>query len=978
MSGNKNVPIMKHKNHSPEKVNNGQNEQDSTFLLNQVNQELQLNGTLSDISNINNNTNNYSCIIMRSNEKSRSLKKKKLDISNQENYLTNSSFMIPPNQFNQKLDEIEADAQALKRSMLESSHMTKDDFRSFIEQQSTQENTKREDSKTIKKQFQKSQQKYQQLLKEHSTLQHDNQMKDLQIQRLVKELTDIKDDTNGKDYKIKQLRYENDRLFNECTNLKNISALTSNPLATNSYLSQNNQIGQETQQLLDLEQENVRKKVKRLTGEIEVMETYFDSLQTLIKQQINNSDNLQAIQKVFRSLQDSIDYSKDLFNQSKFNVTQGKRVQRKIRYEKLKTEFQQLIIQMAQSTQLQEREKALKLNQSTQRDQLQKQQLEQLSNQLEQQKQEHSKRVDQYKEQVQRMRENIDLFKENMKSLKSQNEELQSRLKSNQTQNENQQVMTLFNCLKEDNERLISELKRLQDENSQLQHFLSISKETIQQQNGVITGLQSVIENFQNQQKQQQIPINHLIPMLDVSRNDNNFFTTTKYPSGKISSTINDSARNNSVQSQERSRSCGSGIDKSIYRMQQVAHQTGNIQPALLHQSTVLPPQLLTQNLQILSGDMTNTSINDLNPISPEYQSLSMQMVNDTQQLRRSFSNISQQSLQLKKANKQITQQLRLQNQNYVQMPSQTQIPGEIFKRQQENFDHDGSVILRSNSGLNISQNYGTNQLNKSSGGNVNDTSILVNAQDQSCFNDSFIRYLAADQKLNNTNMSALHETHHEIQNYKRGNTMINPNQSIHGILEVCASPMTARFSSFQNHLQKHKNVLLASDLSRQNIQENTKNLLGEISDIDQEIVALQGTLFSAMGTSQDQLERNDNQSQILISEGNLLDETSANNGQNNIYGNNYNLQNSRYQTSGENITNPNIHLSSNSTNNPHNTHHFSNQINFNNLTSSQGCLASNTEEEVQRTIDFENNQNVNDFSLIDEYDRNQNDDCQQ
>lgn len=42
-------------------------------------------------------------------------------------------------------------------------------------------------------------------------------MKDLQIQRLVKELNDLKEDSNSKDYKIKQLRYENDRLFNECT-----------------------------------------------------------------------------------------------------------------------------------------------------------------------------------------------------------------------------------------------------------------------------------------------------------------------------------------------------------------------------------------------------------------------------------------------------------------------------------------------------------------------------------------------------------------------------------------------------------------------------------------------------------------------------------------------------------------------------------------------------------------------------------------
>jgi hypothetical protein len=38
---------------------------------------------------------------------------------------------------------------------------------------------------------------------------------------------------------------------------------------------------------------------------------------------------------------------KDLFNNSKLNVTQGKKMQRKIRYEKLKTEFHSLILSLA-------------------------------------------------------------------------------------------------------------------------------------------------------------------------------------------------------------------------------------------------------------------------------------------------------------------------------------------------------------------------------------------------------------------------------------------------------------------------------------------------------------------------------------------------------------------------------------------------------------------------------------------------------
>jgi uncharacterized protein Veg len=34
---------------------------------------------------------------------------------------------------------------------------------------------------------------------------------------------------------------------------------------------------------VELEQENYRKKVKRLTGELEVLETYFSSFETLVR-----------------------------------------------------------------------------------------------------------------------------------------------------------------------------------------------------------------------------------------------------------------------------------------------------------------------------------------------------------------------------------------------------------------------------------------------------------------------------------------------------------------------------------------------------------------------------------------------------------------------------------------------------------------------------------------------------------------------
>jgi len=118
---------------------------------------------------------------------------------------------------------------------------------------------------------------------------------------------------------------------------------------------------------------------------------------------------------------------------------------------------------------------------------------------------EHSKKIEQYKDQVLRMRENLDLFKDNMKVLREQNEELQQKLANQSVGCSNSEVMMsgqikeLFEGLKEDNMRLGDEVKSLQEENQQVQSYLGVSKETIQQQNGIINNLNRVIESLQIQ-----------------------------------------------------------------------------------------------------------------------------------------------------------------------------------------------------------------------------------------------------------------------------------------------------------------------------------------------------------------------------------------------------------------------------------------------------------------------------------------------
>ncbi len=76
--------------------------------------------------------------------------------------------------------------------MLESSHLTNSEFKNFIDHNS--DNIVTKEYRHCKKQLQKMQSKYQQLIKDHSTMQHDLQTKDMQIQRLVQENADMKEE----------------------------------------------------------------------------------------------------------------------------------------------------------------------------------------------------------------------------------------------------------------------------------------------------------------------------------------------------------------------------------------------------------------------------------------------------------------------------------------------------------------------------------------------------------------------------------------------------------------------------------------------------------------------------------------------------------------------------------------------------------------------------------------------------------------
>jgi hypothetical protein len=150
---------------------------------------------------------------------------------------------------------------------------------------------------------------------------------------LAQELALSSQANKEKDHKIKQLKYENQKILKEIKNSHHNSS-TSTSVA--------GEFDNPTQNQLILEQECTRKQIKRLTGELDLIETYLDSLYTLLKERMplgSQSD----LSKVMNHFDKSIAYMKDLFDQNHLNVQHGKRMQRKIRYEQLKQEFTQLI-----------------------------------------------------------------------------------------------------------------------------------------------------------------------------------------------------------------------------------------------------------------------------------------------------------------------------------------------------------------------------------------------------------------------------------------------------------------------------------------------------------------------------------------------------------------------------------------------------------------------------------------------------------
>ena len=100
----------------------------------------------------------------------------------------------------------------------------------------------------------------------------------------------------------------------------------------------------QTQTLSD---ESYRKKIKSLTGELEMFDAFAESFyQLCMAVPSAKQSSKQELTKIRQNLKESAAYMRDICTDSSLGVNKGKRVQRQVRYERLKDEFLKLVQQM--------------------------------------------------------------------------------------------------------------------------------------------------------------------------------------------------------------------------------------------------------------------------------------------------------------------------------------------------------------------------------------------------------------------------------------------------------------------------------------------------------------------------------------------------------------------------------------------------------------------------------------------------------
>lgn len=165
-----------------------------------------------------------------------------------------------------------------------------------------------------------------------------------------------------------------------------------------------------------LSEESVRKKIKRLTGEIDLLESYSQTISLVFTKalKVSKDSNLASdMQKVAKSIGETIFYMRELCDDTGLSVPTSKRVQRQVRYERLRTEFTQMISKIRSATRMGSGSAKSRRKSSTGAGS-EPRKMKELESQLENERHDYLQKSKLYKDQIKKMRGNIDLFKENI------------------------------------------------------------------------------------------------------------------------------------------------------------------------------------------------------------------------------------------------------------------------------------------------------------------------------------------------------------------------------------------------------------------------------------------------------------------------------------------------------------------------------------------------------------------------------------
>lgn len=229
---------------------------------------------------------------------------------------------------------------------------------------------------------------YGQVARENAELQGAYGKKCAQLNALQVDFQRTSEDLNLVQQKLKKLKYENEKLYQDCQKLRE------------SEMKRGELKGLEVQ----------KEKSKQLLSETDLIETYLMNLIDFIKTKIGPSKELSSINSL---MHESLKTMRQICSVNRGSADSNDQ-HRQNRFEKLRDSFLKLQQRYCRSESQEENSGAGG-------------RVRELEKSLETEKQDYNKKISLYKDQVKKMKQNIELFKESINQLQLNNQELQAR-----------------------------------------------------------------------------------------------------------------------------------------------------------------------------------------------------------------------------------------------------------------------------------------------------------------------------------------------------------------------------------------------------------------------------------------------------------------------------------------------------------------------------------------------------------------------